>query len=73
MQMGHEKCLEIMFHSNAQIEPTLLYRDRQRDTETETETEERAGRSVGGNDPFSKIVFRRNSLSESLVFFPCWF
>ena len=24
MQMEHEKCLEIVFHSNAQIEPTLI-------------------------------------------------
>ena len=24
MQMEHEKCLEIVFHSNAQIEPSLL-------------------------------------------------
>ena len=25
MQMEHEKCLDIVFHSNAQVEPTLLY------------------------------------------------
>ena len=25
MQMEHEKCLEIVFHFNAQIEPTLMY------------------------------------------------
>ena len=24
MQMEHEKCLEIVFHPNAQIEPTLM-------------------------------------------------
>ena len=24
MQMEYEKCLEIIFHSNARIEPTLL-------------------------------------------------
>ena len=29
MQLEHEKCLEIMLHSNAQIEPTRLYNDRQ--------------------------------------------
>ena len=28
MQMEHEKCLEKMFHSNAQIEPTLLVNER---------------------------------------------